>query len=83
MRTMGVVTTYDELVAHYGRPSDAATALEVDRRLVDGWKKRRIPSRYQLKAQFLTSGELKADQEAMNEGQEIARYMAPFKESRA
>jgi len=67
--------TYEDLIAHYLRPSDAARALDVDRRLVDTWKKRRIPTVHQLKAEHLTAGALQADQQAKEEGAEIASYV--------
>ena len=67
---------YAELIAHFRRPSDAAKALEVDRRLVDAWKQRRIPSKHQLKAEHVTAGALKADDEARAEAQEILGYVA-------
>lgn len=67
--------TYDDLIAHWGRPSDAASALEVDRRMVDSWKERRIPSKHQLKAAALSEGKLKADDQAVADGKEIAGYM--------
>lgn len=67
--------TYEDLIEHYKRPADAGRALGVDRRTVDMWKRRRIPSVHQLKAEHLTDGALKADQQAKDEGQEIARYV--------
>lgn len=66
---------YEELIEHYLRPSDAARALGVDRRLVDTWKKRRIPTSHQLKAEHLTNGTLRADDQARAEGREIAAYV--------
>lgn len=72
--------TYEDLIGHYGRPSDAARALEVDRRLVDSWKKGRIPTAHQLKAQHLTAGALQADEQAQAEGREIASYVVPTPE---
>lgn len=66
---------YEDLIGHYLRPSDAARALRIDRRLVDTWKKRRIPTAHQLKAEHLTGGVLQADEQAKAEGKEIASYV--------
>lgn len=66
---------YDDLVSHFEGLSSAARALGVDRRLVDRWKKRRIPSRHQLKAQYLSHGKLKADRQARQEAKEFASYV--------
>lgn len=66
---------YDDLIAHFKTPSDAARALGVDRRLVDAWKKRRIPSVHQLKASFVTEGKLAPDEQARKAGSEIATYV--------
>jgi hypothetical protein len=63
---------YDDVVSHFGTPSDAARALGVDRRLVDGWKKRRIPTKHQLKARQLSDGVLVPDEEAVREAAELA-----------
>jgi hypothetical protein len=66
---------YDDLVAHFGAPSKAATALGVDRRLVDCWKKRRIPTKHQLKAEILSEGKLAPDEEARREAAEMAALL--------
>ena len=66
---------YDDLIAHFGAPSDAGKALGVDRRLVDGWKKRRIPTKHQLKAQILSDGKLVPDAEAQKEANEMAALL--------
>jgi hypothetical protein len=63
---------YENVVSHFGTPSDAARALGVDRRLVDGWKKRRIPTRHQLKAEQISEGKLVPDEEAKKEAAELA-----------
>jgi len=67
--------TFDDLISHFTTPSAAARALSVDRRLVDAWKERRIPSKHQLKAEFLSEGKLQADQQAKDEGKEISSYV--------
>lgn len=66
---------YDDLVGHFGAPSDAAKALGVDRRLVDGWKKRRIPTKHQLKAEVLSEGKLTPDDEAKREAEEMSALL--------
>jgi hypothetical protein len=67
---------YAQLVVHFGGLTKAADALGIDRRMVDAWKKRRIPSKWQMKAETLSGGVLKADQEAQDEAAEIAGYVA-------
>jgi hypothetical protein len=55
---------YKELIAHWGGQSKAAQALGLERQSVNVWKKRRIPSKWQLIAANLSRGRLKADDEA-------------------
>lgn len=66
---------YDDVVSFFHGPSNAARALGVDRRLVDGWKKRRIPTKHQLKAQLLSDGKLELDDKAVAEAKEFAAVM--------
>lgn len=66
---------YEQLVSHFDTPSKAAHALGVDRRLVDGWKKRRIPTRHQLKAQHLSDGKLLPDDRAQREARELEQLL--------
>ena len=68
---------YEQLVAHFGGPTKAAEALGLeDRRAVATWKNRRIPSKWQIKAENVSNGALQADQEARDEAAEIARDFA-------
>lgn len=67
--------TYGDVVAYFKRPADAARALGLDRRSVDAWKRRRIPSVHQLAAEHLSGGKLVADDEAREEGRRIASYV--------
>ena len=67
--------TYNELISHFEGLSEAARALGVDRRLVDRWKRRRIPSKHQLKAERKSSGKLKADAQATADAEEMASYV--------
>lgn len=68
---------YEQLVGHFGGPTKAADALGIeDRRTVHAWKERRIPSKWQMKAQVISEGKLQADEEAKNEAAEIAGYVA-------
>ena len=54
--------TYDELIAHYGTPAAAASARNIDRQRVHGWKTRdRIPTDDQIEYEVLTGGALRAD----------------------
>jgi hypothetical protein len=62
---------YDDLIGHFGTPSDAARALGVDRRQVNDWKKRRIPTKHQLKAQQESNAKLVPDEEALREAAEL------------
>ena len=62
---------YESLVSHFVTPSRAAQALGVDRRLVDRWKKRRIPTRHQLKAAQISGGALVPDEQAQREAKEF------------
>lgn len=66
---------YADLVDHFGGLSSAARALDVDRRMVDDWKARRIPTRHQLKAHHLSGGKLRLDGKAKREAREIAMYL--------
>ncbi len=69
--------TYENLVAHFQGLSKAAKALDLDRRTVNSWSKRpRIPSRWQMKAETLSDGALRADDEARAEATEMASYVA-------
>lgn len=66
---------YDDVVGHFGTPSEAARALGVDRRLVNDWKKRRIPSKHQLKAQLESGGKLQPDDEALKDAEELKEIL--------
>jgi hypothetical protein len=68
---------YDQLVSHFVTPSRAAFALGVDRRLVDGWKKRRIPTKHQLHAEKLSGGVLVPDEKAKKEAAELTSILQP------
>ena len=68
--------TYDQLVGHFGGPTKAADALGIeDRRTVHAWSRRRVPSRWQMKAEKLTDGKLRADKESRREAVEFASYL--------
>ena len=65
---------YQKLCDFFGGPTKAAEALGIDgRQTVAAWKNRRIPSKWQIKAQSVSKGALKADQEAHAEAAEISR----------
>lgn len=68
---------YEQLVEFFDGLTKAADALGVDRRVVDRWKRRRIPSRWQMKAQALSGGTLQADRQARDEAAELASYLKP------
>lgn len=67
---------FEQLVGHFTTPSKAAAALGADRRVVDSWKTRRIPSHWQMKAQTVSEFALQADQQAKDEAAEMARHVA-------
>jgi len=68
---------YEELVGHFGGPTNAAQVLGTEsKQAVHAWKKRkRIPSRWQLKAVVLSGGLLKADRQALRDARELAGYL--------
>lgn len=68
---------YKDLCSHFGGPTETADALGMkDRRQVATWKKRRIPSRWQIKAQAVSEGKLTADRKARKEAAEISADFA-------
>lgn len=75
---------YEQLCDFFGGPTKAAEALGMeDRRQVATWKGRRIPSKWQIKAENKSGGKLKADRDAREEAAEIARDFAEVQERRA
>ena len=69
---------YDQVVGHFGGPTKTADALGIDdRRTVHAWKKRGIPSFWQLKIESVTDGDLQADRKAKLELAEYAKFLAP------
>lgn len=76
--------TYTQLVDFFGGLSKAAEALGIDdRRTVHAWSTRRIPSNWQIKAEALSHGKLKADADAKRETAEIAKDFAKAQDARA
>lgn len=67
---------YKELVGHWGGPSKIGELLGLDRQTVHAWGYRpRIPSKWQLKAEVLSNGALKADRKSREDAQELAAYV--------
>lgn len=68
---------YKELVGHFGGPTKAAQVLGLSlKQTVHAWKGRaRIPSKWQLKAEALSRGRLKADRQAHQDAAELAGYV--------
>ena len=66
--------TYSQLVAHFGGLSKAAEALGIDRRHVFNWSERRIPSKWQVKAEHVTGGKLGADRQARDDAAAFLEY---------
>jgi hypothetical protein len=75
---------YEQLCAFFDGPTKAAEALGLDdRRQVATWNGRRIPSKWQIKAEAISHGKLKADKEARDEAAEIARHVAQIEKRAA
>ena len=68
---------YYQVVGHFGGLTKAGNALGLDRRRVHEWKKRGIPSFWQLKIEHVTDGDLQADRKAKLELAEYAKFLAP------
>jgi hypothetical protein len=68
---------YAEMVAFFGGPSKIADALGIDdRQTVQSWSgRRRVPTRWQLKAEVVSRGALVADERARDEAKEMALYL--------
>lgn len=66
---------YNDLIAHWGGLSKAAQALGLERQKVFVWKKRRIPSKWQLKASTASKGRLKPDATAKQDAATVVAYM--------
>jgi hypothetical protein len=69
---------YKELVGHFGGPTKAAQVLGLElKQTVHAWGQqgRRIPSKWQLKAEALSRGKLKADRQAHQDAAELAGYV--------
>jgi hypothetical protein len=68
--------TYEQLMGFFGGPSKAAKALGIpSRQTVDSWRERRIPAKWQMKAENLSGGKLRADRQARKEAEEMASYL--------
>ena len=65
---------YEEAVLYFHRPIDLARALQLDRRTVDCWRRRRIPSRWQVQLETITGGVLTADEQARSDAELFAGY---------
>jgi len=67
---------YQDLVGHFGGLSKAAQVLGLSRQTVHAWKTRkRIPARWQVKAEAMTDGQLRADTASRREAYEMASYV--------
>ena len=69
---------YKELEAHFGGPTRTAQVLGIKKKqTVHAWglPGRRIPSKWQLKAEVLSRGRLKADRQAHQDAAELAGYL--------
>ena len=53
--------TFDDLIAYYGTPKQAADRLGYTRQAVTGWRRRKIPEKAQRLIQAATRGRLRAD----------------------
>ena len=69
---------YEQVVKHWGGISIAARALGTDRRRVEEWKRRRrIPTKWQLKVHRISGGKLKLDAEARRDARELKGLIQP------
>ena len=76
MDTSARKMNYFQLETHFRGLTSAAQALGLNRQTVHAWKARkRIPSRWQLKAAVLSGGKLKADRKAQRDARELASYV--------
>lgn len=67
---------YKELVRHFGGLSKAARKLGITRQTVYAWNQRnRIPSRWQVRIERISKGELLADAESKREVMEMVAYV--------
>lgn len=67
---------YDRVLNHFGGLSKTAQVLGLKRQTVHVWGvRKKIPARWQLKIESITSGNLKADNASRRVGLEIASYM--------
>lgn len=55
---------YKDVVGYWGGQSKAGKILGLDRRRVDAWKTRRIPTVHQIKAWRKSQGKLRLDEQA-------------------
>jgi len=67
---------YEQLIEHFGGLSKSARALDTDRRLVFGWKGKRIPSHWQSKIEVETEGALLADGRTREEAKMYAAFLS-------
>lgn len=64
-----------QIEKHFGGLSKAANALETTRQVVYGWREKGVPDEWQLKAEKVSGGMLKATKKAREFGQRIASYL--------
>jgi hypothetical protein len=68
---------YNDLVTYWGSMTNAAKVLGINnKQTVHNWRDRkRIPSKWQLKAEVLSRGTLKADRKAHADAAELVGYV--------
>jgi hypothetical protein len=64
-----------QIERHFGGLSEAARALETSRQVVYGWREKGVPDDWQLKAEYVSGGALKASKKAREFGLRIASYL--------
>lgn len=64
-----------QIEKHFGGLSEAARALGTSRQVVYGWRKKGVPHDWQLKAEKVSGGSLRASKQAREFGQRIASYL--------
>ena len=64
-----------QIEKHFGGLSEAARALDTSRQVVYGWREKGVPDEWQLKAEKVSGGVLKASKKAREFALRIASYL--------
>ena len=67
---------YKQLIQHFGGQTKTGKALGTSKQTVHGWgARKRIPPNWQLKAEALSRGKLKADPDARRQAIELTSWI--------